>query len=74
LEKKLIIETRIPTYAFAELDEEIDEELQTVCKRFAREMTYNMAFDYYSIYWEEQNWTLANIVMPDLKRLLTRMP
>jgi Skp family chaperone for outer membrane proteins len=69
-----IIETRIPTYAFAELDDEIDEELQTVCKRFAREMNYNMAFDYYSIYWHEHNWTLANIVMPDLKRILTRMP
>jgi hypothetical protein len=39
LEKKLIIETRIPTYAFATLDDELEAELQTVCKRFAREIT-----------------------------------
>jgi hypothetical protein len=70
----MIIETRIPTYAFAELDEDIDIELQTVCKRFARSMTYNIAFDYYSIYWEENNWLLAKIVMPELDNLLTRMP
>jgi len=70
----MIIETRIATYAFADLDEETDDELQTVCKRFARSMTFNMEFDYYSIYWEEQNWALANIVMPDLKSILTRMP
>jgi hypothetical protein len=70
----MIIETRIPTYAFADMDEEIDREFQDTCKRFARSMTYNMAFDYYSIYWEEQNWALANIVMPDLKSILTRMP
>lgn len=71
---KLIIETRIPTYALAELDDREDHDLQTTCKRFAREMTFNMEYDYYSIYWEEQNWCLANIVMPDLKRILTRMP
>jgi len=70
----MIIETRIPTYAFAELDEVIDDELQTVCKRFARSMTYNMAFDYYSIYWEENNWFLAKMVMPEIDHLLTRMP
>ncbi len=70
----MIIETRIPTYAFATLDDELEAELQTVCKRFAREMTYNIHYDYYSIYWHEHNWTLANIVMPDLNRILTRMP
>jgi hypothetical protein len=70
----MIIETRIPTYAFVDLDDETDREFQDTCKRFARSMTFNMEFDYYSIYWEEQNWALANIVMPDLKRILTRMP
>jgi len=70
----MIIETRIPTYAFATLDEDLEAELQATCKRFAREMTYNMEYDYYSIYWHEYNWTLANIAMPDLKSILTRMP
>jgi hypothetical protein len=70
----MIIETRIPTYAFATLDDDIEEELKATCQRFARSMTYNIAFDYYSIYWEENNWLLAKIVMPELDNLLTRMP
>ena len=70
----MIIETRIPSYAFATLDEDTELELQATCKRFARQMTFNIEYDYYSIYWHEHNWTLANIVMPDLKSILTRMP
>ena len=70
----MIVETRIPTYALAALDEFIDAELQATCKRFARQMTFNMEYDYYSIYWHEYNWTMANIVMPDLKSILTRIP
>lgn len=70
----MIIETRIPTYAFADLDETQDHDLQVVCKRFAREMTFNIEYEYYSIYWEEQNWLLAKLAMPEINRLLTRIP
>jgi hypothetical protein len=70
----MIIETRIPTYAFVDLDDETEAEFQVTCKKFAQSMTYNIHYDYYSIYWHEHNWTLANIVMPDLKRILTRIP
>jgi hypothetical protein len=70
----MIIETRIPTYAFATLDEDTEADLQEVCKRFAREMTFNIEYEYYSIYWHEYNWTLANIAMPDINRILTRQP
>ena len=70
----MIVETRIPTYALAALGQDLDAELQATCKRFARQMTFNMQYDYYSIYWHEYNWTMANIVMPDLKSILTRIP
>jgi hypothetical protein len=70
----MIIETRIPTYAFTDLDEVQDHDLQVVCKRFAKQMTYNMEYDYYSIYWEEQNWLLAKLAMPEINHLLTRIP
>jgi hypothetical protein len=70
----MIIETRIPTYALIELDEVQDHDLQTVCKRFAQQMTYNIEYDYYSIYWEEQNWLLAKLAMPAINHLLTRIP
>jgi hypothetical protein len=70
----MIIETRIPTYAFVELDETQDHDLQVVCKRFAKSMTYSIEYDYYSIYWEEQNWLLAKLAMPEINTLLTRMP
>ena len=70
----MIIETRIPTYALAALSQQDDQDLQAVSKRYARSMTFNMEYDYYSIYWHEYNWTMANIVMPDLKSILTRIP
>jgi len=70
----MIIETRIPTYAFATLDELTETELQAVCKRFAREMTFNIEYEYYSVYWHEHNWTLANIVMPGIDSILKRVP
>jgi hypothetical protein len=70
----MIIETRIPTYAFATLDELTEAELQDTCKRFAREMTFNIEYEYYSVYWHEHNWLLAKIYMPAIDNLLTRMP
>lgn len=70
----MIIETRIPTYAFAILDEDTEAEFKQTCQRFAKNMSYNIEFDYYSVYWHEYNWLLAKMVMPDIDNLLTRVP
>ena len=70
----MIVETRIPTYALAGLSEQDDQDLQTVAKRYARSMTFNIEYDYYSIYWEENNWFLAKLAEPKINTILTRIP
>lgn len=69
-----LIETRIATYAFAAFTEDEESELKDVCRRFARNMHYDFHFEYYAIYWEEENWTLANLAMPGIDQILKRIP
>jgi|TARA_R110000868_G_C10383409_1_gene719581 hypothetical protein len=70
----MIVETRIPQYKFAGMDTDQEQELKDVCKRFARDMRFSFDWDYYSIYWEEENWALANLAMPNIDTLLTKVP
>lgn len=69
-----IIETRIADYAFAAMDEEQESTLKEVCKRFAKDMRFDFEFSYYSVYWEEENWTLANLALPGIDSILKRVP
>jgi len=69
----MIIETRISQYRFAEMDEDTEHALKDVSKRFARDMRFDFNFEYYTIYWEEQNWLLAKLAMPELTTLVTRV-
>ena len=68
------METRISQYAFAGMDEETESELKNVCKRFARDMRFDFEYEYYSVYFEEENWALANLAMPNIDVLLKRVP
>ena len=70
----MIVETRIATYAFADMDDDTEAEFQATCKKFAREMTFNLEYEYYSVYWHEYNWLLAKMAMPKINTILTRMP
>jgi hypothetical protein len=69
----MIIETRIADYAFAAMDEEQEHELKEVCKRFAKDMRFDFQFSYYSVYWEEENWTLANLALPGIDNILKKV-
>jgi hypothetical protein len=69
----MIVETRISQYRFAEMDEDTEHNLKEVSKRFARYMRFDFNFEYYTIYWEEQNWLLAKLAMPELTTLVTRV-
>ena len=70
----MIIETRIADYAFAAMDEEEESELKEVCKRFAKDMRFDFQFNYYSVYWEEENWMNANLALPGIDTILKRVP
>lgn len=69
-----IIETRIATYRFSDLDEKEEHNLKEVCQRFAKDMRYDHALDYYAVYWEEANWFNANLALPGIDRILQRIP
>lgn len=70
----MIIETRIADYAFAAMDEDQEQTLKEVCKRFAKDMRFDFQFSYYSIYWEEENWLNANLALPGINTILKRVP
>jgi len=67
------METRISQYAFAGMDEETEAELKDVCKRFAKDMRFDFEYEYYSVYWEEESWTLANLAMPSIDVFLKKV-
>lgn len=69
----MVIETRIATYAFAGMTEDEESTLKEVCRRFAKDMRYDFEFEYYSVYWEEENWTLANLALPGIDTILKRV-
>ena len=65
-----MVETRISTYRFAEMDEDTEHDLKVVCKNFAKTMMFNFEFDYYAVYWTPENWLLAKLAMPEIDTLL----
>jgi hypothetical protein len=67
------METRINTYKFVELTEEAEQSLKEVCKRFASDMRYDFEYQYYSVYFSEENWTLANLAMPEIDQILQKV-
>ena len=70
----MIIETRIAQYAFAAMDEDEESTLKEVCKRFAKDMRFDFEYEYYSIYWEEENWLNANLALPGIGSILKQVP
>mgnify|MGYP003660674735 CR=1 FL=1 len=67
---KDIVETRVAQYRFAAMEPEQEQLLKDVCKRFAKDMRFDFEWDYYAIYWTKENWTLANLAMPEIDQLL----
>ena len=69
-----IIETRISQYTFAGIDEDTEQELKEVSKKFARDMRFNFEWEYYTIYWTPENWLLAKLAMPSIDTIVKVVP
>jgi hypothetical protein len=69
----MIVETRIADHAFAAMNEDEEQSLKEVCKRFAKDMRYDFAFSYYSVYWEEEAWFNANLALPGIDSILKKV-
>jgi len=66
----MLIETRINEYMFSLLDEDVSDLAKETITRFATSKQYDMQFDYWRIYWDKEQWLLANIACPELQRIL----
>jgi hypothetical protein len=66
----MIFETRINEHMFSLLDEDVSNIARATITRFATVKEYDMQFDYWRIYWDEENWMQANIVCPELQSIL----
>ena len=63
-------ETRVNEYMFSLLDEDVSINAKDTINRFATSKEYDIQFDYWRIYWDKENWMQANIVCPELQRIL----
>jgi hypothetical protein len=55
------------------MDEDTEYDLKLVSKNFAQDMRFHFDYEYYSIYWTEENWLLAKLAMPNIETLLKRV-
>lgn len=67
-----MIETTTTIHRLALLDEDEEHTLKEVCKKYATHMTHHFALDYYSIYWEPEQWLLAVLELPTITNTLTK--
>jgi hypothetical protein len=65
-----MIETRINEHMFSLLDEDVSINAKETITRFAVSKEYDIQFDYWRIYWDKEGWMQANIVCPELQRIL----
>ena len=68
----MIIETRVADYTFAAMDENTEQELKEVCRKFASDMRFHFQWSYYAIYFEEEKWLLANLALPGIDNILIK--
>lgn len=65
-----MIETRINEYMFSLLDEDVSITAKETINRFCSRKEFDVNFDYWRIYWHQEQWLLANIACPELQTIL----
>jgi len=65
-----LIAATIHVERLAELDELTECEVKTLTKKYANDLRYDFDFQTYTVYFEENNWLLANLAMPGLDTIL----
>ena len=65
-----MIAARIHIETLAELDELTECEVKALTKKYANDLRYDFDFQVYTVYFDDNNWLLANLAMPGLDRIL----
>ena len=69
-----MIRAQIHIERLAELDELTECEMKTLTKKFANDLRYDFDFQTYTVYFDDENWVLANIAMPGFDTILRKIP
>lgn len=65
-----MIQANIHIESLAGLDELTESEVKALTKKYATDLRYDFDFLVYTVYFEDNNWLLANLAMPGLDQIL----
>lgn len=68
-----LIELRTDLMRIANMTEDDEIRLKNCCKKFAKNIVYNMDFEYYSVFFTDENYLLAKLAEPEIDRYLQRV-
>lgn len=69
-----MIKAQIHLEGLTALDELTECEVKALTKKFARDLRYDFDFQTYTVYFDDENWLLANLAMPGFDTILRRIP
>jgi len=69
-----LIAATIHVERLAELDELTECEVKTLTKKYANDLRYDFDFQTYTVYFDDENWVLANLAMPGFDTILRKTP
>lgn len=65
-----IVEVRIADYAFESLDEDQQQHLKELCRRYRLTQGYNQEYSYHWIWFTKEAWLMVNLADPNFKYLV----
>jgi len=68
-----LIKAQIHIESLAALNDLTECEVKTLTKKYANDLRYDFDFKTYTVYFEDDNWLMANIAMPGLDQILRKV-
>ena len=69
-----MIKAQIHIEGLAQLDELVECEIKALTKKYANDLRYDFDFQTYTVYFDDENWVLANLSMPGFDTILRKIP
>lgn len=69
-----MIERRTDLIRIANMTDQDESAMKSICKKFASSVNYNMEWEYYSVTFTPENWMLAVLADPNIERYLNATP
>lgn len=69
-----MIKAQIHIEGLAALNDLTETEVKLLTKMYANDLRYDFDFQTYTVYFDDENWVLANIAMPGFDQILRKIP